>query len=232
ADDPGPSRNRSAAATMDALPPGIAPPGYAFVDLAPAINRPLDAANVVFGDKIGTLAMVPGGTQRFLGIDYEIRGMVALGMPARHSNKPTISAPVSVPAPRFGAVHLLAGACCMLQNMAGLLHVPYGYFHIAYADGGHARVPIVYGRDIMEAWTDAGDSLPARIAWIEAGPRPDIIQRARLRLYALRLENPHPQREVGSIAFEASDAAWSGPMILAATLETSDMATAGSTAAH
>lgn len=232
ADDPGPSRNRSAAATMDALPSGVAPPGYAFVDLAPAINRPLDAANVVFGDKIGTLAMVPGGTQRFLGIDYEIHGMVALGMPARHSSKPTISAPASVPVPRFGAVHLLAGACCMLQNMAGLLHVPYGYFRIAYADGGHARVPIVYGRDIMEAWTDAGDSLPARIAWIEAGPRPDIIQRARLRLYALRLENPHPQREVSGIAFEASDAAWSGPIILAATLETSDMATAGSTTAH
>lgn len=41
-----------------------------------------------------------------------------------------------------------------------------------------------------------------------------------VRLYAARLANPHPQREVASIRFEASETFASGPLIFAATAET------------
>jgi hypothetical protein len=40
-----------------------------------------------------------------------------------------------------------------------------------------------------------------------------------LGLYAPRLANPHPEREVAGIAFAASEYFASGPMIYAATLE-------------
>lgn len=221
-DDSGPPAEASArpVASTRSTPAATAPAGFAFVDLAPAINRGLDEANVIHSDGIGALSTLPRGIQRFLGIDYDIHGTVALAMPVRENVKPTVSAEVPVPVSRFAAAHLLLGACCMLQDMPGLLRVPYGFFDISYVDGSRARVPIVYGRDVMEAWTDTGDSLAARIAWVEPGPRAQIPSNQRYRIYAVRLNNPHPQREVAGLSFAATNAAWSGPMILATTLET------------
>jgi len=230
ADDPGPPHAvKRHDAPVPAATPVAAPPGFAFVDLSPAINRGLGDALLVHGDETGILSTLPDGVQRFLGVDYEIHGAVALAMPG--NTKPSVSAPAPVPTPRFDAAHLLVGACCMLQDTPGLLRIPYGFLDIAYADGSRARVPIVYGRDVMEAWTDTGDSLAARIAWVEPGPRSRIYGQSRYRMYAARLENPHPRREVASISFAATNTAWSGPMILAATLETGNatkVATTGS----
>ncbi|MBP3983102.1 protein kinase [Pseudoxanthomonas helianthi] len=228
ADDPGPPRVSTLRVhTPKPATPVVTQPGFAFVDLSAAINRDLDAANVVHSDDTGILSTLPSGVQRFLGIDYDIRGMVALAMPVRENIKPTVSTSVPVPVPRFDVAHLLMGACCMLQDMPGLLRVPYAFLDIAYADGSHARVPIVYGRDLMEAWTDTGDSLAARIAWVEPGPRATVFHGSGYRIYAVRLGNPYPTREVASLSFAATNAAWSGPMILATTLETGDAEKSG-----
>ena len=39
------------------------------------------------------------------------------------------------------------------------------------------------------------------------------------RFYAVRLENPHPEREVVSLAMAATPHAWSSPVVLAITLD-------------
>ena len=59
----------------------------------------------------------------------------------------------------------------------------------------------------------------ARIAWVERPPAG-----SGFRLYAPRLANPHPGRDVAGIAFEASEHFASGPMVFAATIEQADRA--------
>lgn len=222
----------ASAALPDAIPRALAPPGYAFVDLAPATNHAIGAALLSHPDGTGNFATIPTGVQRYLGIDYDIRHLIALSMQNLVEN-PTISAPLAPPVPRFKSAHLLVGATSRQQDMKRYPHLPFGFLEIRYADGTHARVPIVYGRDMMQSWADAGDALPRRIAWVETGPQPYIFPGiARVRAYAARLENPHPQREVASIAFSTSDHAWSGPKILAVTLETGAAATADPVSAN
>jgi WD40 repeat protein/tRNA A-37 threonylcarbamoyl transferase component Bud32 len=202
------------------LPTTVAPePGYGFVDLHVAANRGVDAGDIVHDDEIGTFATVPTGVQRFLGIDYRIDRIIALSQrstPASPSPLPWASKPVDVPIPRFAAVHLLLGACCMLQ---GRPHADYAFMDIHYVDGGTARVPIQYHWHLWEPWDDPGDALPARTAWVETAPRPYIHFKTAFRLYGARLANPHPQRSVASLSFETNDLAWTGLLVFAATVE-------------
>lgn len=61
---------------------------------------------------------------------------------------------------------------------------------------------------------------PARASPGWKGRRPG----SDFRLYAPRLANPHPGRDVAGIAFEASEHFASGPMVFAATIEQADRA--------
>ncbi|HRP73472.1 MAG TPA: WD40 repeat domain-containing protein, partial [Luteimonas sp.] len=209
--------------------PAAATAGFAFIDLGPAINRRADTPYMVFNDSLALYTSVPAGTQRYLGIDFDIRGVVAMSMRgggaprgiARNlgwRSAPWRSAPVPVPVVDVEAVHLLLGACCMLQGLpAGGL---YGHVVFEYVDGTEARMPIRYHLDLREPWNDPGDALPARIAWVETSPRSDVDMDLPFRLYAARFANPHPARAVARLRFEASDLAWAGPLVFAATLET------------
>lgn len=194
-------------------------PGYAFVDLAPAANHSVGMADGVRDDKALVFAAITPGVQRYLGVDYDIRHMIALSMTGLTSN-PLASPAIPLATSRFNAANVLIGASTRLQNLKTFPRQPFAYLDINYADGGHARIPIIYGRDMMTAWIEAGDALPIRIAWVETGPQPNIFPNPRYRLYAARFPNPHPQRAVSSIAFSATELAWSAPMILATTLET------------
>ncbi|MBW8823206.1 MAG: protein kinase [Xanthomonadales bacterium] len=194
-------------------------PGYAFVDLTPASNHSIGMADGVRNDNAAVFAGVTPGVQRYLGIDYDIRNMIALSMKGLTPN-PFASRAVPLTTPCFNAAYVLIGASTRLQNMNRFPNQSFGYLDLNYADGGHARIPIVYGRDLMAAWIEAGDALPMRIAWVETGPQPNIFPNPRYRLYAARFPNPHPLRPVSSVAFSATELAWSGPMILAMTLET------------
>ena len=219
--DPGPPPPARAPQPMPPPPAAKSTqPALAFVDLHGAINRPTESLDLIHDDPIGYLTTVPLGVQRYLGVDYDIRGVVALQMdhgPAISGALPQSSQRVPAPVQRFGAVNVLLSGCCMLQ---GRPRVPYAYLVIGYADGGIARVPIMYHRHVWEPWHDPGDAIPARIAWVEPPPRALANFENPYRAYAARLANPHPDRDVATLGFEATDRAWSGPMILAATVET------------
>lgn len=194
-------------------------PGYAFVDLAPAINYSIDITSGVRDDNALFFAAVTPGVQRFLGIDYDIRGMIELSMKGL-SRYPPASPAIPLDPTRFSVANVLIGTPTRLQNMKTFPTQPFAYLDLNYSDGGRTRIPILYGRDMMTAWIETGDALPTRIAWVETGPQPYIFPNPRYRLYATRLTNPHPQRNVSSIVFSAAELAWSVPIILAVTLET------------
>lgn len=223
ADDPGPPQLARAVPPPAApsLPGVAAAPGFAFVDLQPAINRAVDAPYLFPSGNIAWLASVPLGVQRLLGVDFDIRGVVALRMPETPRGAtgfPVESAEVSPPQPRFAALHLLLAGCCPLP---GHPDGNYAYLLLRYTDGSHARIPIRHREHLLFSGADPGDTLPARVARVVDDP-----EGYPTRLYAARLPNPNPQREVASIAFTASELFASGPMIFAATAETGPEPTA------
>lgn len=194
-------------------------PGLAFVDLQRAINYPVDSTGMVFDDPLGYLATVPLGVQQYLGTPFDIRGVVAMSMTSG-PGLPQVgphSSPVPAPVPHFTTLHVLLTGCCLLQ---GRPRAPYAQVVIGYADGSTARVPILYHQHLWEPWGDPGDAIPARVAWVEPPPRAMVNFESPYRIYSARLANPHPQRAVSTLAFEATDKPWSGPLILAVTVET------------
>ncbi|HRO26997.1 MAG TPA: protein kinase [Luteimonas sp.] len=212
AGDPGihvPADTPPAAASPPTLT-GQAASGFAFVDLRPAYNRRIDR----FVPYIGSLTQIPLGHQRMLGIDFDVAGVVKLSMPEAPSaatGSPAASASLPSPRPRLAAVHVLIGGCC---PMPGNPRGPYAYLALHYADGTRARIPILHSQDMWFFGMDPGDSGSARIAWVFVPPG-DLPY----SLYAPRLANPHPDRDVTAITFEASEHFASGPLILAATAE-------------
>lgn len=210
--DPGPPPVAAATATPTAaaVPPPPAAAGLVPLDLGPAHTRPLEPVRL----PAAGFAAVPAGRQRLLGVDFDIGGVVFLSMdqaPAAATGIPASSVLLPPPRPRFAAVHLLLTGCCRLP---GHPDAPYAFLVLHYADGGQARVPLHVGRDLWLPDDEPDAATDARIAWMHRTPDGML-----LGLYAPRLANPHPEREVAGIAFAASEYFASGPMIYAATLE-------------
>lgn len=214
--DPGQPHPASVRHASPVPPVGTAAPGFAFVDLRPAINRPVDASGLFALDPLGHFSSLPLGMQRFLGTDFDIQGVIALRMqeaPQPSVPLPARSASIRPPRPRFSALNLLLGECCLLPMHPAAAQA---YLLLRYQDGSAARIPIMNGRDVWGG-PDMGDALPARIAWTgTASGFPDGFD---ARLYAARLANPHPDRAVASIAFEAAEFFASGPLVFAVTAE-------------
>ena len=93
------------------------------MDLGPAYSFPLDPA--VLPER--SIAAVPPGRQRLLGVDFDIGGVVMLSMadaPAAALGLSDVSVAVAPPRPRFDALHLVMAACCPLP---GNPRAPYAY---------------------------------------------------------------------------------------------------------
>jgi hypothetical protein len=160
------------------------------------------------------------GLQRFLGVDYDVRGQVQLQTGAH----PTSLSPRRVEGirpgiARFNALDvLIAGAGGLRRREA----TPLAFVEIAYRDGGRARLPIVYLKDVDYVGSDepakvGADS--ARVAWRATMAGTPNVYRTMQKIFAVHLANPQPQREVVSLALEAGDEDWSLPVFFAITLE-------------
>jgi hypothetical protein len=213
--DPGPPRVPVAPRPVALPPAAIAPQqaGLLPVDLGPAYNDAL--APLLLPPGVATA--FPRGRQRMRGIDFEIGGVAVLcmaGVPAAAQGVPAASPAVPPPQPRFRALHVLMSACCPLPGNAG---APYAWVVLHYGDGGQARIPVRLREHLWLAGAEPDDDTRARVAWLVRLPD-DVM----LGLYAPRLPNPHPDRDVTGVSFEASDYFASGPLVFAATLETGD----------
>lgn len=188
-----------------------------FVDLRPHCNLPPgELRRIDFGP------LPPAGRHRLLGIDFEIRCAVIAQQAWNRAPDVASGSRVEGIAIRLehaAAVELLAFGAGRLK---GERRETYATFEFDYADGSRARVPI-RNRDQMQAWFGvhlAGDASALRIAWAGLGSQ-DWSNTPALTtpsLYAVRVENPHPERRLRSLALESVPAPWSMPVLLAATL--------------
>jgi len=112
--------------------------------------------------------------------------------------------------------------------------VPYALVELHYRDGSVAKLPIRARNEIWAWWHDGTDLPGQPLAYVSQLTSTSSFGSwlSLARFYAVRLENPHPDREVRSLALAATEYAWSSPLVLAITLKQRTDVAIPSTSAH
>lgn len=159
----------------------------------PVDGGPSDTTGTVPGRR----CWIPMGHQRLLGVDYDLRGVLAL-QPADGRAAPAgmrslaDTGRLPVPPGRYAGGHVLSS----LGPLRQAHDEPVGEFIFHYRDGGAARVAMrsapsptfVLGADYV---------LPPGLRTALATPQADA-------LFAEHLRNPHPGRDVVAVGLAAS----------------------------
>ena len=96
-----------------------------------------------------------------------------------------------------------------------------GAYLVHYTDGSYERIPIVYGRNIVNWWSfRAGTEEPsdAQVAWTGSSDTTDLNPGIKIRLFDLTWTNPHPEKEVTALDV-LSAGTDCDPFLVAVTLE-------------
>jgi hypothetical protein len=98
-----------------------------------------------------------------------------------------------------------------------------GAYAVHYADGTTERIPIVYGRDLVNwwLWGRGFQEAPtdARVAWTGTNDVAEKNEGLQVRLFARTWTNPHPEKEIATLDV-ISAGTLCDPFLVAATLET------------
>lgn len=145
-------------------------------------------------------------------VSFDIRGIIQLIQVV--SNKVSAPFPSQVDGipirQKCQRIHFLQGAYNSVPDGTEI-----GHYQVHYTDGRQARIPIVYGRDVLTAWQRrATTSLTPRVAWAhgEAG------NSLRTLLYHQAWTNASPEATIDSLDF-VSAMTRSAPFLIAITLE-------------
>ena len=97
-----------------------------------------------------------------------------------------------------------------------------GAYVVHYNDGSTERIPIVYGRDLVNwwFWGRGFQEVPtdARVAWTGPNDISETNQGLQVRLFAMTWTNPHPEKEITTLDV-VSAGTLCDPFLVAATLE-------------
>ena len=98
-----------------------------------------------------------------------------------------------------------------------------GAYVVHYADGSTERIPLVYGRDIVDwySWQRPGvQDAPtgARVVWTGSNDSTELNQGLKIRLVAQTWTNPHPEKEIATLDIVSANTLCE-PFLVAATLE-------------
>ena len=98
-----------------------------------------------------------------------------------------------------------------------------GHYVIHYAGGSLEKIPIVYGRNLVNWWhfpVERNDPSDAKVAWTGTNNMSDQKRGENLtvRLYSFTWANPHPDKEISTIDV-VSSVSVCDPYLIALTLE-------------
>jgi hypothetical protein len=210
-----PARLRAAVVEDEPVPPELRD-RLTFVDLTPRGTNFL-ADGPGESDDGNNLDQVPRGVHKMGGAYFRIGDKM---VHVRSTNKAAM--PISVDgikvAARAKRIHLLHGNQQKAEAATNL-----GEYVVHYTDGSKERIPIIYGRNLID-WWDTGvkkdDLAEARIAWrgsnkmLDERPNRDI----KIGLWAFTWTNPHPDKEIATIEVVSSVSACD-PYLIAVTIE-------------
>ena len=204
------------------IPPRQANLPANLIDLGPYYNRPLQTMSQL---RYFTFRELTPGLHRFLGVDYDVRGFIQTSMPgfALHIDQerppPQAVRDIRLNIGRFDALDLLIAE---YAGMEGEGPRPFAVVELDYRDGNRERLPILCLRIDCTVWNPEADLLDKTappVAWraTDAGVPWGVWHASKI--YSMRLVNPHPEREVASLAIEATNEHWSAPLLFAITAE-------------
>lgn len=163
------------------------------------------------------LASLPGGVQKFSGIEFDVRGVVQLaggalqnlgGKYPKQVNGIRVSR-------RCRRIHFLHGTA-----WSALVGTRIGSYVIRYAHGDSREIPIIMGQTVREWWSPSTQPpvlVGAAVAWEGANAASRALGMS-LRLYQFSWMNPMPEREITSIDFKSAMEN-SAPFLIAVTVE-------------
>jgi WD40 repeat protein len=163
------------------------------------------------------LAQLPGGLQKLVGVQFDVRGLIQLSGSAlenlggRFPQKVT-GIPVNRRATR---IHFLHGTA-----WDALYGTVIGKYQIHYTNGEMREAKIVFGRNVRDWWfprTQPQLTMEAAVAWQGENPASRQLGMAT-RVYKYMWTNPLPDEEITSIDF-LSMMEKPAPFLLAITTE-------------
>jgi len=159
---------------------------------------------------------MPLGTNRWGGIDFDVRGAIQLTSSTLSSRQGKFPHHVSgIPVGRRSrTLHFLHGVDWKVRTGTTV----GGYF-IRYVTGEEELVRVVYGRDVLDWWAEppAGGTNGPIVAWQGANPA-SRRKNASVRVYRSTWENPRWDIPIQSITFATAKTAC-GPFLLAISVE-------------
>ncbi len=169
----------------------------------------------------GDYQWLPTGIQRFLGIDYDLRGGIQMQAATGVADSPRGERPlafdIASPRPDVAAVDVLV----LLNPAATSIAHDMLRVTLQYADGGRASMGTL---QFSAPWNSLRMSqLPKGLQVAAAGydTRAFPIMDRPVHVYALRFPNPQPHRSLRSITFTAGDGSGISTVILAVSVEPS-----------
>jgi hypothetical protein len=189
---------------------------WAFVDLTPYGNNFLSDGPGNPSDS-NNLDRLPRGVHKLGDAYFRIDEKLVQVKGQIHPNWPESITGIKV-AGNAKRLHILHA--CQQQAGAG---TELGHYVIHYADGTREKVPIVYGKNLVDWWhfgTQHNDPSDARIAWKGSNEMIEGRREAGLEvhLFALAWTNPHPDKEISTIDV-VSSVSHCDPFLIAVTLD-------------
>lgn len=169
------------------------------------------------------------GLHRFLGVDYDVRGIIALAEPSfAHQVNPDHPPPQEVRGIRPGIDRFAALDLLMTSfTCEDPINASNAVVEFDYADGSHARQLLQCGRDFLPNYDDDAEARVSKLVNPDGGVVPVAWRATNIgsafhwisTIDAVRVVNPHPERSVAGVTLAAADAAFSSPLFFAITAE-------------
>jgi hypothetical protein len=77
-----------------------------------------------------------------------------------------------------------------------------GAYIVHYVDGSSERIPIIYGRSLVDWWRFRGSNAEpaeAKVAWTGSNDTTDLNPGLTIRLFAMTWTNPHPEKAIATL---------------------------------
>jgi hypothetical protein len=210
-------RNQSALIEDESIPAELLP-RLTFVDLTPYGTNYLTDGPAPAGDG-NNLDRLPRGMHKLADSYFRIGETMVQVKGQASPNWPESVTRIKVAA-RGAKLHILHSA--QQQTEPG---TELGNYVIQYADGAREKIPIIYGRNLVDWWhfpSQKNDPTDAKIAWTGSNEMVDgrKADKLEVRLYAVTWTNPHPEKEIATIDVVSSNSNCD-PYLIAVTLERS-----------
>jgi hypothetical protein len=207
---------RQDAAPSDPIPARDGNAGEHLIDLTAHYHGALTETWHKGGLANNSLANLPSGIQTFGGVQFDVRGVVQLSgrAPAQLLSVRFPKAIEGIAVEQSAkTIHFLHAA-----GWASPIGTVIGHYVVHYTDGQAHEIPIVYGEDVRDWWTQANEAGQGSAEPVWSGPNTTSPDGPKVSLYVTSWFNPLPDQTIKCIDFQ-STMEHAAPFVVAITLD-------------